>query len=273
MPTLPPDQAPSSPAQTAETRRVAQSFGVDAQRYDRARPRYPDALVARTLAGAPGGEVLDVGCGTGIAARQFRAAGAEVLGVEPDARMAEFARAHGIPVEVATFEEWDPRGRGFDAVLAAQSWHWVDPVTGAAKAAEVLRPNGRLVIFGHAYEPPAEVAEPFAAALARVAPESPFAGQPARRPVELYETAYVRTLDQLRATERFVDHDRWRFEWQRSYTREEWLELLPTTGGLTSLHPDQIAEILSATGAAIDALGGTFTMDYTTLAATAVRAP
>jgi predicted RNA methylase len=54
---------------------------------------------------------LDVGCGTGIAARQFQAAGYTVLGVEPDTRMAEFARRSEIAVEVATFEAWDSAGR------------------------------------------------------------------------------------------------------------------------------------------------------------------
>lgn len=63
-----------------------------------------------------------------------------------------------------------PAGRTFDAVIAAQSWHWVDPVAGAAKAAHVLRPGGRLAIFGHVYEPPTELAEPFAAACRRAAP-------------------------------------------------------------------------------------------------------
>jgi ubiquinone/menaquinone biosynthesis C-methylase UbiE len=52
---------------------MAESFGTDAERYDRARPRYPDALVERIAAGSPGPDVLDVGCGTGIAARQFQA--------------------------------------------------------------------------------------------------------------------------------------------------------------------------------------------------------
>ena len=56
-------------------RQVAESFGVDPERYDRVRPRYPDALVARIVAASPGPDVVDVGCGTGIAARQFRAAG------------------------------------------------------------------------------------------------------------------------------------------------------------------------------------------------------
>jgi hypothetical protein len=36
-----------------------------------------------------------------IEARQFQAAGCKVLGVEPDARMADFARRSGVEVEVA----------------------------------------------------------------------------------------------------------------------------------------------------------------------------
>jgi SAM-dependent methyltransferase len=250
---------------------MAESFGVDAQRYDQARPGYPDALVARIVAGSPGPDVLDIGCGTGIAARQFQAAGCAVLGVEPDARMADFAHSRGLQVEVAAFEAWQSADRTFDTVIAAQSWHWVDPVAGAVKAAHVLRPGGRLAIFGHVYEPPAEVAEPFAAAYRRAAPDSPLNGQPARRPLDLYQAAYAKSADKIRETEQFGDPEQWRFDWQQSYTRDQWLDLLPTTGGLTQLRPDQLAEILEAVGGAIDSLGGRFTMNYTTLAVTAVR--
>jgi SAM-dependent methyltransferase len=250
---------------------MAESFGTDAEGYDRARPGYPDALVARIVAGSPGLDVLDVGCGTGIAARQFQAAGCTVLGVEPDPRMAGFARARGLPVEVATFEAWDADGRRFDAVIAAQSWHWVDPVAGAGKAARVLRPDGRLAIFGHVYEPPAEVAGPFAAAYRRVVPDSPFANLPARRPLEAYQAAYAKFADKIRETGQFREPEQWRFDWERSYTRDQWLALLPTTGGLTRLSPGQLADILADVAAAIDALGGAFTMPYTTLATSAAR--
>ncbi|MFF1478040.1 class I SAM-dependent methyltransferase [Streptomyces sp. NPDC058301] len=272
MPTLPREQPQPSPAEPHEARRMAESFGVDAHRYDQARPGYPDALVARIVAGSPGPHVLDVGCGTGIAGRQFQAADCAVLGVEPDARMADFARGRGLQVEVAAFEAWQSAGRTFDAVIAAQSWHWVDPAIGAVKAARVLRPGGRLAIFGHVYEPPAEVAEPFAAACRRVAPDSPLSGQPARRPLDLYQAGYAKFAGKIRETEQFNDPEQWRFDWQQSYTRDQWLDLIPTTGGLTQLRPDQLAEILDAVGSAIDSLGGRFTMDYTTLAATAVRA-
>ncbi len=98
--------------------------------------------------------VLDVGCGTGIAARQFQAVGCRVLGVDPDARMVGLARRFGVKAEVAKFEDWDHAGQAFDAVIAGQAWHWVDPVAGAAKAAQVLRPVGRLAVFWNSFRPP-----------------------------------------------------------------------------------------------------------------------
>jgi ubiquinone/menaquinone biosynthesis C-methylase UbiE len=45
---------------------IAESFGVDPRRYDRARLGYPDALIRRIVDGSPGRDVLDVGCGTAV---------------------------------------------------------------------------------------------------------------------------------------------------------------------------------------------------------------
>lgn len=250
---------------------MAESFGAAAERYDRARPAYPDELIARIVGNIPGPVVLDVGCGTGIAARQFQSVGCQVLGVEPDPRMADFARSQGLQVQVSTFEAWQPADRTFDAVIAAQSWHWIDPDIGPTKAAQVLRRDGLLAIFGHVFEPPAEVAEPFAAAFRRLVPDSPFRSQSARRPIELYQAGYAKIAAQLGDSGLFDKPEQWQLDWDLDYTRDQWLELLPTTGGLTQLPAELIAEILDAVGAAIDLIGGRFTMRYTTLATTARR--
>jgi len=250
---------------------MAESFGTDAQRYDQARPDYPVSLLQRIVAQAPGPDMLDVGCGTGIAARQLKSLGCNVLGVEPDARMAAVARSHGLAVDVASFEDWQSLGRTFDAVIAAQSWHWVNPAVGAVKAADVLRAGGVLAVFGHAYEPPAEVAEPFAAAYRRVVPDSPFSGQPARRPLDVYRGMYKAFADTMSQTGAFHEPEQFEVEWERTYSRDQWLELLPTTGGLTQLAPEQTTEILDAVASAIDGLGGHFTMHYVTVATAAVR--
>lgn len=250
---------------------MAESFGTDPERYDRARPPYPDDLVARIVAASPGPQILDVGCGTGIAARQFQAAGAKVTGVEPDERMAAFARAGGVEVEVATFEAWDPSGRSFDAVVAAQSWHWVDPAMGPSKAAGVLRPGGRLAVFGHVFEPPPEVASAFATVFARVVPDSPFAGQQPGQALALYQAMFTKFAEAIRGTGAFCEPEQWQYDREQSYIRQEWLDLLPTTGGLTRLSPDKLAEVLAGVGAAIDSIGGSFTMTLTTLATSAAR--
>ena len=77
-----------NPERLHQDRSRAESFGSVAVLYDRARPSYPPALIdALTAGGAP--TVLDVGCGTGIAAALLVARGCEVTGVEVDPRMAE----------------------------------------------------------------------------------------------------------------------------------------------------------------------------------------
>ena len=273
MPTIPPEQAPpaeSEPREAHQARQIAESFGVDAERYDRARPRYPDAMVDRIVAAGPGPDVLDVGIGTGIVARQFQAAGCTVLGVDPDARMADFARRSGVEVEVATFEAWDPAGREFDAVVAGQAWHWVDPVAGPAKAAQVLRPGGRLAVFGHVFQPPPEVAEAFEAVYRRVVPDGPFDYRATRQALDIYQEMFSKAADGIGEAGGFDPPEQWRFDWEQPYTRDAWLDLLPTQGGLTRVPPDRLAEVLDGVGTAIDAMGGGFTMPYMTLAVTAV---
>jgi SAM-dependent methyltransferase len=255
--------------QPHKARQVAESFGADPERYDRARPAYPGELINRIVAESPGRDVLDVGCGTGIEARQLQRAGCTVLGVDPDERMAAFARRTGVEVEVATFEDWQPAGRTFDAVVAGQAWHWVDPVTGPAKAAAVLRPGGLLAVFAHAFDPPAPVADALAVAQRRVLPGSPFGD---RAPAaDLYEQMFAGFAGGIRQAGGFTEPERWRFGRQRTCTRQEWLDLLPTTGGLTRLPPDRLAQVLEEVGAAIDALGGSFTMTAATLAVAAKR--
>lgn len=253
-------------------RQVAESFGVDAARYDRTRPSYPEQLIDRIVTESPGRAVLDVGCGTGIEARQFRAAGCTVLGVEPDARMAGFARADGLDVEVATFEDWDPAGRRFDAVVAGQAWHWVDPAVGAAKAADVLRPGGLLALFWHVFQPPAAIAEAFADVYERVVPDSPInvRAKPLRIE-EAYRTILDSVADGLRATGGFAEPEEWSVVTERTYTTAQWLDLLPTQGTMTRLPADAIAEVSAVVGASIDALGGRFTMPFYTVALTAYQ--
>jgi SAM-dependent methyltransferase len=133
-------------------RERANSFGGAAQNYDTYRPRYPDRLIDDVL--APGARrVLEAGAGTGIASMQMIERGADVLAVEPDARMAAVAQSKGIPVELATFEEWEPAGREFDLVVFAASFHWVDPAVALPKIRGILNDGGKLALIWNRLRP------------------------------------------------------------------------------------------------------------------------
>jgi len=280
MTTLPPEREgapapawPPSPStlSTHLHRQVAEGFGADAGRYDRARPTYPADLIGRVAAASPGPDVLDVGCGTGISSRLLAAAGCRVLGVDPDLRMAGQARAGGTEAEVSRFEDWDPAGRSFDAVTAAQAWHWVEPAAGAAKAAAVLRPGGLLAVFWNAFEPPAQLREAFAEVFRLLVPGTPGAGFWARPALDAYRAMGAKAADGMRQAGAFSDPEEWLSHWERPYTRDEWLDLVPTTGGFTRLPEDVQARALDGLGAAVDAAGGSFVMGYSTLAVAASR--
>jgi SAM-dependent methyltransferase len=124
----------------------ADSFGAAARVYDARRPRYPAQLIDDLLMqGAR--TVLDVGAGTGIASEQLLGREVNVLAVEPDPRMAEVASGKGIPIEIGTFENWDPAERRFDLVVFGQSFHWVNPDIALPKVHRLLPSGGRLALM------------------------------------------------------------------------------------------------------------------------------
>ncbi|WP_030437883.1 class I SAM-dependent methyltransferase [Actinoplanes subtropicus] len=260
-----------------ENRQIAEWFGLDAARYDRARPTYPQELIDRMVGLAPGTKFVDVGCGTGISSRLFQAAGGTVLGVEPDPRMADFARGRGLDVEVARFEDWDPAGRTFDAVVSGTAWHWVDPLAGARKAADVLRPGGVLALFDNEPELPGAVLTALDEAYRYAVPDAP--AEPGPEPGEsvedyarnIYANQYTKAADGIGRTNAFGVPEGMRYEWDRTCTRDEWLDHLLTQGGFHALAPDALARFQAHLGAAIDEMGGAFTMHYATVGIVAIR--
>jgi SAM-dependent methyltransferase len=184
--------------------------------------------------------------------------------------MAAFARRRGLEVEVAPFEEWDPANRQFDAVVSGQAWHWVDPVAGAVKAAQVLPPGGRLAVFWNVFAPPSDISNAFSEVYRRVVPEWP--RNPWVRPgLDSYGAIAERSDKGLRAAGRFTEPEQWRFDWERPYSRGEWLEQMATGGDASQFTPAKLDALLAGAGAVIDAFGGRFTMQYVGIVVTAAR--
>jgi SAM-dependent methyltransferase len=249
-------------------------FGQQAEAYDRSRPSYPDAVIDELLGPVPAGlEVLDVGCGTGIASRQIAQRGARVLGVELAPRMAAVARGHGVEVETAAFEGWDAAGRTFDRVTSAQAWHWLDLPIATAKAASVLRPGGKLGLIWNAGYQPDDLADALDEVYAKVVPRGGhrlFRGYAADRLSDM-KAGLGSEIDAVSAVSDFgAPSEKW-FPWTRTYQRDEWLDQLVSRSDHAALEPAVRDRLFEAISAAIDDQGGSFLMNFETVLITATR--
>jgi SAM-dependent methyltransferase len=249
-------------------------FDRQAEAYDRFRPTYPDAVIDELLGPVPAGlDVLDVGCGTGIASRQIAQRGAKVLGVELGPRMADIARGHGVEVEIAAFEGWDAAGRTFDRVTSAQAWHWLDLPIATAKAASVLRPGGRLGLIWNAGCQPDDLADALEGVYESVVPPGGhrlFRGYAADR-LSDFKTGLGSEIDAVSAVPHFgAPTEKW-FPWTRVYQRDEWLDQLVSRSDHAALEPAVRERLFAAVGSAIDDQGGSFVMNFETVLITATR--
>jgi SAM-dependent methyltransferase len=249
-------------------------FEREAERYDRSRPAYPEALITEVLGPSPQGlSVLDVACGTGIASRMMAQRGAQVLGVELSPGMAEIARRHGITAEVARFETWDAAGRTFDRVTCAQAWHWLDPGVSAAKAASLLRPGGRLCLFWSVGHYPDDLAEALQAVYRRVIPPDVpqlMIGYATNRGGA--DAAHLQAgADAIRGAGMFGDPKTATYPWSLAYTRDQWLDQLSSHSDHIALAPDLRQQLLNELAPVIDSFGPTFQMAYVSVLISATR--
>jgi SAM-dependent methyltransferase len=251
-------------------RDLASSFGAEAARYDRTRPTYPSALI--DWMGESGlGNALDVGCGTGQVARLLLAKGWNVRGVESDVRMAGVAIAHGVKVDVSTFEAWDGLPGSFDLVCSGQAWHWIDPEVGYAKAAALLRPGGRLVVFWNRYRYEPAVAAAIAQCVGRHAPDvaadSVFFGTVAdnRAAIEAEDLARCRAAGLGEPEVRVFEH-------ARTQTLDEWFDEAPSHSQILRL-PERVRWAMFAELSEVieEASGDTVHVTYSTPATSAMK--
>jgi SAM-dependent methyltransferase len=134
------------------------TYGADAAGYQEGRPDYPPRVyeVLRSRCGiGPGSRVLEIGPGSGLVTGHLVAAGATVVAVEPDHGFAEYL-GQTIPevqVVAAPFEKADVGG-GFDAVVAATSFHWLDQSAALRKVSAALRPGGWAAIWWTVFSDP-----------------------------------------------------------------------------------------------------------------------
>lgn len=239
-------------------------FGEVADDYDRLRPGYPDEIadeIVRVARLAPGDRVLEIGAGTGKATRLLLAKGLDVTALEPDPAMADVhrRRAPGAHVEVVGFEDWPIEPRAFAAVVAAQSWHWVDGRIGPRKAADALRPDGWIALVWNRPDLDGctwhDELQPI---YARIAPGME------HRDERTFASSRERAIAQLERDGNFRDPVERMVPWTARYATEEYVQLLGTHSDKRMLLDEQRSRLFDAIAASLDAAGGVIDHPYVT---------
>lgn len=208
------------------------SFNQAAREYDAIRPGYPPELIeeiVRLTPVPPGGQLLEVGCGTGQATLPFAQRGYNLLALDIGAELlavaAEKLRDYpNVRFEKYAFEDWPEEGHAFDLVYSATAFHWVPREVGFPKAARILKPGGALAVFSNLH--PGPYTGFFEEVQSVYSQFEPVMGRkPGRMSVE----------DEIRATAAYVDSTGLfepvivrTYPWTRTYTTLEYLRLLNT---------------------------------------------
>jgi SAM-dependent methyltransferase len=246
--------------------RLRATFDQVATLYDEARPRYPEALIddAIWLSGLPpGGRILEVGAGSGQATLPFARRDYAILCLELGPSLAALCAEHCRPyprveVQNVAFEDWPLQRGGFDLVLSAGSWDWIEADVFYPRAAAALRPGGALALLSNLNRGgDSPLFEAMGALRRRIAPE-------------LDGAARQRTLDELdreavnpiQASGLFGEVRVRHRPWQQTYTADGWIRLLNTYSAVRSLPEARRRELLSGIQALIEQFGGTVETQY-----------
>ncbi|HEU4840928.1 MAG TPA: methyltransferase domain-containing protein [Ilumatobacteraceae bacterium] len=219
----------------AAREQLAATFDRAADLYQRARPEYPDALFDDLLAltgASDGTRVLEIGCATGKATLPLARRGMRVTCVEPGAALAAAARTNlaGFDVDVveARFEDWVPTAGPFALVVAATSWHWIDPCVRYQRVHELLEPAGHLATWAATHVVPVD-GDPFFVELQDVYDEIGEglpAGTDWLRPQALPDDR-----SDIEASELFDVVDIVQYDWETTYDADGYIDLLNTFSG------------------------------------------
>lgn len=205
-----------------------------------------------------GSRILEIGCGTGQLTRELARRGFSLLALEPGPDLAALARRNcsvwpGVRIEVSILEDWSPGKHRFDLVVAAQSFHLVDPARRFDLVARVLEPGGALAVVW-SYRMAGESAAHGAVdrAYREFAPEhSPWQ--------DLMDTPFE---DVIQGSGLFGPVTVRTYHWCQEYSSAGFVGLLTSLGTLQNVA--RRGSLYDAVRAGIDAAGGTITIGYLT---------
>jgi SAM-dependent methyltransferase len=166
---------------------ATRGFAVAADAYERGRPDYPAAAIARIVSRLglrPGRTVLDLAAGTGKLTRLLVPSGANLIALEPVREMrAQLERQVPGVATIAGTAERIPLADGYvDGVTVGQAFHWFKRDDALREIHRVLRPGAGLALIWNARDE----RDPLQAALSEII--DPLEGDMPRRKQGTWKT-------------------------------------------------------------------------------------
>ncbi|MDB5985575.1 MAG: methyltransferase [Nevskia sp.] len=208
---------PQHSADATERYAPTQRFSNRVADYERWRPGYPAALTQWLIerCGLSAGDaVADIGCGTGLFARDLLAARLRVYGIEPNAAMRAAAERNF--AGNSDFLSVDGRAEvtglaphSVRLVSAAQAFHWFDVPRARAECVRILQPGGRVALIWNVRRVDTPFLRAYEDMLRRLAPDYGQAGVP--------EQASIPQIDAFFASQSYQQQD---FEYLQHFDAE-----------------------------------------------------
>src|SRR5262245_41580849 len=241
-----------------DTRRhLRLGFDRAAEDYQRTRPVCPPQLFEDLiqLAGLNVGDrVVEIGCGTGKATVPLATRGLAVTAVELGPELAAIARRRltefpAATVVTSSFEEWQPRDATFDAVVAVNSLHWIDPQLRYAKPYELLRSGGAMAVAGCMWARPATAGQFWTEVQADYRAVG-YEGDPPPPPEQISPWHFPREAGGL-----FREAASVRYPFEALYRAEDYLANLATQSSTRALGEARSADFLARVRRRLEASG------------------
>lgn len=206
--------------------------------YDKYRPGYPKELIDDLVGLSqirPGGNICEVGCGTGQITVDLLRRGYHVTAIEKGESLAAFASKKmkdfdKLKIVNSPFEDWTTTDR-FRLLISAQAFHWIQMESGVNKALALLEKGGSLALVWN-------VDQSNKTAFWRDTLDLYNRYMPVKPEQKNMEETIDNHWNYISHRKEFRLFERREYYWDKLYTSPEYLGLLSTFSSHMSLKPN-----------------------------------